>query len=164
MKEILIQEDIIDIIIHNKGIIGFGYIDDEGFPVVEPKILIEVNPEENYIYILQSGEKLFNILKNQKSVSVTIFRWANSLDEAVKEGVGYQLKGTCEVFPKDSSVFKDVVERLNSRKLKPEFLNDFLSKANPKIIGKDFLIKVTFNLKYSVTSSSNSAKPMVKVL
>ncbi|MCS7298616.1 MAG: hypothetical protein RMJ37_01480 [Spirochaetia bacterium] len=153
----IIDNKVLELLKQNKGIIAFGYIGKGDYPIAEPKFVVDIDLSSNTLSFFESKQEVADYMKNSKSVSVSLFDWSGKVFD------GYQLKGIVEVFPKGSKVFNEILERYNSRSLKPEFLNEFLAlMEESKIIPtKNFIIQIKFNIKYSQAPSPESAKPIV---
>ncbi|MCX8028522.1 MAG: hypothetical protein N2712_00805 [Brevinematales bacterium] len=159
MNATLIDDKLLEFLKQNKGIIAFGYTRNDGYPIVEPKFVVDINESENSICFIESKQDVVNNIKSSKSVSVSIFDWnGKALD-------GFQLKGIPEVYTKESDFFNNVIQRLETKSLSPSFLNEFLEEMETsKIIpSKNFVVKIEFNMKYSLAPSPESAKPIVVI-
>lgn len=154
----LIDEKFLDFLRQTKGIIALGYFDGI-YPVAEPKFVVDVDENENSLCFIESDENKIKKIRNSKSVSVSLFDWSGKVLD------GYQLKGTVEVFSKGDKIFEEIIQSFISKSVKPLFLNEFLSEMEEeKIIPqKNFVVKITFNIKYSHAPTPDSAKPLVVI-
>ncbi|MFN4245355.1 MAG: hypothetical protein ACK4F9_04310 [Brevinematia bacterium] len=141
----------------NKGLVAFSYLNKYGYPIVEPKFIVEINEYENYICFFESKKDKADSIKNSKSVSISIFDWS------CKSFDGYQLKGTTQVFSNESAFFKDILKKFKDGMLTPDYLNDFVKEMEiNKIIPEfNYIIRIDVTMKYSLAPSSESAKPLV---
>lgn len=155
----IVDDKVLEFLKQNKGIIAFGYIGKGEYPIAEPKFVVDVDLVSNTLSFFESKQEVAEYMKKSKSVSVSLFDWSGKVFD------GYQLKGIVEVFPKGSKVFNEILERYNSRSLRPEFLNEFLLVMDEKKIipEKNYIIQIKFNMKYSQAPSPESAKPIVAI-
>ena len=153
---ILIDDNVLELLKLNNGIFVLGFVKGE-YSVCYPRFAVDV--EENSITFIEGDVKVIESLKISNKIAISLFDWEGN---TVKS---FQIKGWAEIFEKGEPYFEEIIRKFETRTMKPEFLDEFIGRMDKRIIipGKEFVVKLNFNIKYSQAPSAKSAKPIILI-